>query len=85
MGHRRKNPRHPLPDPSPSEGDAGQIARLGPFWGAVSAQMAISPDGSRLYVTDAGSHAVSVINTTTNSVVATVPVGAGPFGVVLEP
>ena len=47
--------------------------------------MAISPDGSRLYVTDAGSHAVSVINTTTNSVVATVPVGAGPFGVVLEP
>jgi YVTN family beta-propeller protein len=35
--------------------------------------VAVTPDGSRVYVT--GSGAVSVIDTTSNTVVATIPVG----------
>jgi YVTN family beta-propeller protein len=36
----------------------------------------VSPDGSKVYVANATSGTVSVIDTTTNSVTATVPVGA---------
>ena len=43
--------------------------------------MAVSPDGSKAYVTNYGSNTVSVINTATNTVVGTVPVGSSPWGV----
>jgi YVTN family beta-propeller protein len=38
----------------------------------------ISPDGVHAYVTNAGSNSVSVIDTGTNAVSATVPVGVLP-------
>jgi YVTN family beta-propeller protein len=38
----------------------------------------ISPDGVHAYVTNAGSNSVSVIDTSTNAVSATVPVGVHP-------
>jgi YVTN family beta-propeller protein len=42
--------------------------------------VAITPDGAFAYVTDGGDSTVSVIATSTNTVVATVPVGMYPFG-----
>jgi len=37
------------------------------------------------YITNQGSNTMSVINTETNTVTATVPVGAGPYGVAVTP
>ncbi|HEU4785823.1 MAG TPA: hypothetical protein VFS57_00390, partial [Gemmatimonadaceae bacterium] len=45
----------------------------------------VSPDGSRVYVTNFGSGTVSVISTSTNSVVATVAVGVAPIAVAVAP
>ena len=45
--------------------------------------MAITPDGTRAYVTNPDSNSVSVIDTATNSVVATIAVGG--FGVAITP
>jgi YVTN family beta-propeller protein len=42
--------------------------------------VSVSPDGSRAYVANQNSNNVSVINTTTNTVVATVAVGTQPVG-----
>jgi YVTN family beta-propeller protein len=51
--------------------------------------VAITPDGTRAYVTNEGSNTVSgtvsVIDTATNTVVATIPVGPGPFGIAITP
>ena len=40
---------------------------------------------TKAYVTNVFSSTVSVIDTTTNTVVATVPVGTNPFGVAVTP
>ena len=40
---------------------------------------------TRAYVTNNGSNTVSVIDTATNTVVATIPVGVSPFGVAITP
>lgn len=45
--------------------------------------MAVTPDGKRAYVTNHGSSNVSVIDTATNTVSATVDVGVDPFGVAI--
>ncbi|MEK8108202.1 hypothetical protein NKG94_30990 [Micromonospora sp. M12] len=45
--------------------------------------MAITPDGSRAYVANANSDDVSVIDTATNTVTATVPAGRGASGVAI--
>jgi len=45
--------------------------------------VAITPDGTRAYVTNPDSNSVSVIDTATNSVVATIAVGG--FGVAITP
>jgi YVTN family beta-propeller protein len=42
--------------------------------------MAISPDGSKLYVAAGRSHAVNVIDANTFAPIATVPVGKLPWG-----
>jgi YVTN family beta-propeller protein len=42
--------------------------------------MAISPDGSKLYVAAGRSHAVSVVDANTFTPIATVPVGKLPWG-----
>lgn len=47
--------------------------------------VAVSPDGTRAYVTNFSANTVSVIKTNTNTVVATIPVGAFPFGVAVSP
>jgi len=46
--------------------------------------VAITPDGTFAYVTG-GVQTVSVIETASNTVVATVPVGDGPAGVAITP
>lgn len=48
-------------------------------------KVAITPDGSLAYVTNLGSNNVSVINTSTNTVLATIPVGSEPYGIVASP
>jgi YVTN family beta-propeller protein len=47
--------------------------------------VAITPDGTRAYVANAFDHTVSVIDTSTNPVITTIPVGAFPDGVAITP
>jgi len=47
--------------------------------------VAVNPTGSRLYVANTLSNTVSVIDTATNGVVATIPVGDAPIGVAVAP
>ena len=47
--------------------------------------VAVSPDGSKVYVANHKSDAVSVIDTSTNNVTSTVNVGYGPWGVAVSP
>ncbi len=51
----------------------------GPKW------IAVTPDGSKVYVADSFDSSVSVIATATNTVIATVPVGLAPTGVAVSP
>ena len=53
--------------------------------GSVPQLLAVSPDGTRVYVPNQGSNTVSVINTATNTVVATIPVGSQPVGAGVSP
>lgn len=46
---------------------------------------AITPDGRHVYVTNFGSSNVSVIDTTTRSVITTIGVTSGPWGVAVAP
>ncbi|MGW2376645.1 Ig-like domain repeat protein, partial [Kitasatospora sp. NPDC001683] len=47
--------------------------------------VAVSPDGLHAYVTNNGDNTVSVIATATNTVTATITVGAAPTGVAVSP
>ena len=47
--------------------------------------LAVSPDGSRLYVANENDGTISVINTVTNKVIKTINVGNGPYGVAVSP
>ena len=47
--------------------------------------VAVSPDGTKVYVANEYGNTVSVIDTATNTVTATVNVGSGPFGVAVNP
>ena len=53
--------------------------------GIVPGLLAVSPDGTRVYVPNQGSDTVSVINTATNTVVATIPAGSQPVGAGVSP
>ena len=44
-------------------------------------QVAVSPDGTTVYVTNGGAGTVSVINTATNTVTGTINCGVGAFGI----
>jgi YVTN family beta-propeller protein len=46
--------------------------------------MAITPDGSKLYVACGRSNAIAVIDTATNSKIADIAVGALPWGVAIR-
>jgi YVTN family beta-propeller protein len=48
--------------------------------------VAVTPDGSKVYVTNGGDGTVSVIDTATDTVIdPPIPVGGGPFGVEVTP
>jgi len=48
--------------------------------------VAVTPDGSKAYVTNKGvSSNVSVIDTATDTVTATIPIGGGPGAVAVTP
>jgi|GEM_PF-2192927 len=47
--------------------------------------VAVSPDGTKVYVTNYGSNSVSVIGTATNTVTATITVGSQPMGIAVTP
>jgi YVTN family beta-propeller protein len=47
--------------------------------------VAVTPDGSKVYVTNFYSNNVTVIATASNTVIATVAVGSDPFGVAVTP
>ena len=55
------------------------------FVGEAPADVAMSADGSRVYVVNRYSNSVSVINTATNTVTATVSIGVGTEGVAVSP
>src|SRR5262249_28350877 len=46
---------------------------------------AITPDGSRAYITKFSGSSVAILDTTNNSVIGTIPVGAGPAAVAITP
>jgi YVTN family beta-propeller protein len=52
--------------------------------GGCGGGMAVSPDGSKVYIANS-SNSVSIIATGTNTVVATIPVGSSPSGVAVAP
>ena len=47
--------------------------------------MSASPDGSRVYIANYGDNTISVINTATNTVTATIPVCKEPAGLSVSP
>jgi YVTN family beta-propeller protein len=53
--------------------------------GAHQLNVAITPNGASAYVADAGANSVTMLGTTTNTVVATVGVGAIPVDVSISP
>lgn len=63
------------------------IATIAVGGGSDPLGMAVTPDGSRVYVANVSSSAgtVSVISTATNTVIATVAVGVTPAGVAVTP
>ncbi len=68
----------------PTSGPCNANAEAGAANGSqLPAGMALSPDGARLYVALNGANALGVINTATNTLAATVPVGNAPRQVVL--
>ena len=66
-------PTVPADAPQPSAGDLGSPA------------LTSTNEGPRAYVTDLGSNTVWVIDVTSRSVIATVPVGDGPTSVAITP
>ncbi|HYK51995.1 MAG TPA: GH92 family glycosyl hydrolase, partial [Candidatus Eremiobacteraceae bacterium] len=53
--------------------------------GELPREVAISPDGRRVYASNNGANSVSVIDTATQSVIATINVGHSPWGVRVSP
>jgi uncharacterized protein (TIGR03437 family) len=46
--------------------------------------VAVTPDGSRIYVSDENENVVIVFDATSNAIVTSVPVGYGPTGIVIQ-
>ena len=47
--------------------------------------VAVTPDGTKVYVTNSDDDTISIIDTATNVVTATVSVGCNPLGVAISP
>jgi YVTN family beta-propeller protein len=52
---------------------------------AFTAGLAVSPDGSKVYIADYGANEISMVDGVMNSVMATIPVGNQPNGLVIAP
>jgi YVTN family beta-propeller protein len=65
-------------DPKPAS-----IALTGPQGAALPSGMALSKDGSKLYVALNGNNTLEIIDTATNSLVKQIPVGNAPRQVVV--
>jgi len=61
------------------------LATIGLGKGMTPSLLALTPDGRRAYVGDLKGNAVSVIDTASRRVIATVPVAAQPFGPTVTP
>ena len=72
------------PSPASATGDSFSVIAAVTV-GTNPRGVAVSPNGSRVYVTNLDSNSVSVINTSNNTAVATVAVGANPRGVAVSP
>ena len=48
-------------------------------------EVAVNPSGTRVYVANRNSENVSVIDTMTNTVITTIPVGEGTDGIAMTP
>ncbi len=53
--------------------------------GPQPAGVAVSPNGTRTYIADNGSNAVSIVDTATNTALKSVLVGSNPYGVAVSP
>jgi len=53
--------------------------------GSFPVGIAITPNGAFAYVANLNSNSVSVINTATNTVTATIMAGTGPYGLAITP
>ncbi|SRR6266404_1562461 len=51
----------------------------------IGNEVAVTPDGNYVYLTNQGNNSVAVIETASNTVVKTVPVGTNPSGVAITP
>src|ERR1700761_6603188 len=87
--------------PAPGAGDLSRPNQLDDTLSVINAQtnqvtatvpagvgpegVAVTPDGSRVYVANSGAAQVSVLDTANNKIVATVPVGKCPTGVAITP
>jgi YVTN family beta-propeller protein len=56
-----------------------------PLFPSQPVGVAMTPDGSKVYVTSAAANIVSVIDTATNTVTATISIGSAPTGVAATP
>jgi YVTN family beta-propeller protein len=55
-----------------------------PLEGERAWWVALTPDGKKLYVTVGRANTVAVIDTTTDKVLTTIPVGQAPWGVTIS-
>ncbi len=53
--------------------------------GSMPYALALSPNGTSIYVANFGSNTVSVIDTATNKITASVPVGSYPSAIAISP
>ncbi|MGO9750253.1 MAG: YncE family protein [Solirubrobacteraceae bacterium] len=53
--------------------------------GETPVALAVTPDGSRLYIADGGSNQICVVNTATNKIVGTIAVGFLPASIAFSP
>jgi YVTN family beta-propeller protein len=66
------------PDTNDFEGTAISV-------GSIPFGIAHNPTNNNMYVSNADSNTVSVINSTTNSVIDTIPTGSTPIGIAYNP
>ncbi|TVX91753.1 YncE family protein [Paenibacillus agilis] len=67
------------------EADTEQVTTFISTTSTDPTSVALTPDGSKLYVTVQGTNSVDVYDTATNTLITNIPVGLGPVGVFVRP